>query len=49
MELPSVELQPLVRLNTLKTPVFEIASVLKYIRFEIFVLHNGKFCIEIFS
>jgi hypothetical protein len=28
---------------TLKTPVFEIASVLKYIRVEIFVLHNGKF------
>jgi hypothetical protein len=34
---------------TLKTPVFEIASVLKNIRVEIFVLHNGKFCIENFS
>jgi hypothetical protein len=35
--------------HTLKTPVFEIASVLKYFRVEIFVLHNGKFCIEKFS
>jgi hypothetical protein len=34
---------------TLKTPVFEIASMLKNIRVEIFVLHNGKFYIEIFS
>jgi hypothetical protein len=34
---------------TLKTPVFEIASVLKYIRVEIFVLQNGKFCKENFS
>jgi hypothetical protein len=34
---------------TLKTPVFEIASMLKYIRVEMFVLHNGEFCIENFS
>jgi hypothetical protein len=37
------------KFRTLKTPVFEITSVLKYIRVEIFVLHNGKFCKEIFS
>jgi hypothetical protein len=39
----------LIILYTLKTPVFEIASVLENVRVEIFVLHNGKFCLENFS